>query len=188
MIRPMEKELSNLKRRPFMFPLLLPIAVMAVVVIAGIWIWDMRATTVVIVVRHAEVESTTEPDPNLSLQGRERAARLARVLAKLQGDHGVDVVFASESRRSQQTAAPLAESLSLPVNVIPSAGWDALPDRVLHEQRGKVVLVISHADAVVPLVRTLGGESVTQSDSDYDHLYLIFVPRLSRSRTLGLVY
>jgi phosphohistidine phosphatase SixA len=184
----MEKELSKLKRRPFMFPLLLPFAVMAVAIMAAVWIWDMRATTVVIVVRHAEAEIGGDPDPNLSLLGRERAARLARVLAKVQLDHGVDAVFASEMRRTQQTVAPLAESLSLPINILPIAGWTDLPDRLLHEQRGKVVLVAGHSGTIPPLVQSLSGETVSIAEGEYDHLYIIFVPRLSRARLLQLYY
>jgi len=184
----MEKELSKLKRRPFMFPLLLPLVVMAVAIMAAVWIWDMRATTVVIVVRHAEVEPGVDPDPNLSLLGRERAARLARVLAKVQSEHGVDAVFASEMRRTQQTVAPLAETLSLPINILPAAGWADLPERLVHEQRGKAVLVVGHSNTIPPLIQALSGESVTLADGEYDHLYIVFVPRLSRTRLLQLYY
>jgi broad specificity phosphatase PhoE len=184
----MEKELSKLKRRPFMFPLLLPLMVMAVVLVAAVWIWDMRATTVVIAVRHAEVEAGAGPDPKLSLLGQERAARLARVLARLQGESGVDAVFASEMLRTQQTAAPLAQSQSLPTNVLPAAGWADLPSRLLREQRGKVVLVVGHSNTLPPLIEALSGESVSIADSEYDRLYIVFVPRLSRTRLLQLSY
>jgi broad specificity phosphatase PhoE len=184
----MEKELSKLKRRPFMFPLLLPFLAMVVVIVAAIWIWDMRATTVVIAVRHAEVETGAGPDPNLSLAGLERAARLARVLAKIQGVRGVDAVFASEMQRTQQTVAPLAQSLSLPTNVLPVAGWADLPNRLLSEQRGKVVLVAGHADTLPPLIEALSGESVAIGADEFDHLYIIFVPRLSRTRLLQISY
>jgi len=184
----MEKELSKLKRRPFMFPLLLPFMVMAVVVVAAVWIWDMRATTVVIAVRHAEVDAATGPDPKLSLLGQERAARLARVLAKLQGEHGVDAVFASEMLRTQQTAAPLAQSLSLPTNVLPAAGWVDLPGRLLGEQRGKVVLVVGHSNTLPDLIEALSGESVAIAESEHDRLFVVFVPRLSRARLLQLFY
>ena len=194
----MEEELVKLKRRPFMFPLLLPVAVMAVVVLAAIWIWDMRATTVVVIVRHAEVDPGTNPDPDLNLAGREHAARLARVLASVQeataqgnrtpGERGVDAVFASETRRSQQTAAPLAEAMSLPVNVVPAAGWSALPDRLLHDERGKVVLVVGRESTIPPLVDALTGDTVTVGPNDADQLLIAFVPRLSRPRLLQLHY
>jgi broad specificity phosphatase PhoE len=184
----MEKELSKLKRRPFMFPLLMPFLVMAVVIVAAVWFWDMRATTVVIVVRHAEVEASAGPDPNLSLAGQERAARLARILTKVQGERGVDAVFASEMQRTQQTVAPLAQSLSLPTNVLPVAGWADLPSRLLHEQRGKIILVAGHSNTVPPLIYALSGETISMAEGDFDRLYIVFVPRLSRTRLLQLSY
>jgi phosphohistidine phosphatase SixA len=184
----MEKELSKLKRRPFMFPLLLPLLVMAAVIVAAVWIWDMRATTVVIAVRHAEVEVDAGPDPKLSLLGQERAARLARVLAKIQGERGVDAVFASEMLRTQQTVAPLAQSLSLPTNILPVAGWTDLPGRLLREQRAKIVLVAGHSNTLPPLIEALSGESISIEETEYDRLYIVFVPRLSRARLLQLYY
>jgi phosphohistidine phosphatase SixA len=184
----MEKELSKLKRRPFMFPLLLPFLAMAVVIVAAVWFWDMRATTVVIVVQHAEVESGAGPDPNLNLVGQERAARLARVLAKVQGTRGVDAVFASEMQRTQQTVAPLAQSLSLPTNVLPAAGWAELPARLLREQRGKVILIAGQGNTVPPLIEALSGESISATESDFARLYIVIVPRLSHTRLLQLSY
>jgi broad specificity phosphatase PhoE len=188
----MEKELKRLQRRPFMFPLLLPIVVMAVAVVAGLWIWDMRATTVVVVVRHAEVDADGNPDPNLSLLGRERAARLARMLNDVgikdsaSTNRGVDAIYASELRRTQQTAGPLAESLSLPINILAAAGWSELGDRLKSEQQGKVVLVVGHSNTVPTLVESLTGEKVTIAETEFDHLYIVFAPRLSRTRLLHL--
>jgi len=189
----MDKELSKLRRRPFMFPLLLPIVSFAIIVAAAVWIWDMRATTVVVIVRHAEVEVGQDPDPNLSLLGRERAARLTRMLSEVgvadAGDNrGVEAIFASELRRTQQTAAPLAESLSLPINVLAVAGWNDLPARLLREQRGKVILVVGHSNTVPPLVEALTGVKSTIAEAEFDHLYVAFVPRLSRTRLLHLRY
>jgi broad specificity phosphatase PhoE len=184
----MEKELSKLKRRPFMFPLLLPLAVLAVAIVFAIWIWDMRATTIVIAVRHAEAESADGPDPNLSLLGRERAARLARVMAKVQGTRGVDAVFASEMQRTQQTVAPLAQSLSLPTNILPVAAWSELPARIKGEQRGKVILVVGHSNTLPPLIESLSGESIVITENEFDNLYIVFVPPLSHARLLRLSY
>ena len=184
----MDKELTQLKRRPFMFPLLLPIAVMAVLLLAAIWFWDMRGTTIVIAVRHAETEAVTDPDPNLSLLGQERAARLARTLAEVQGERGVDAVFASELRRTQQTVAPLAQSLSLPTNILPAASWSDLHRRILSDYRGKVVVVAGHSNTVPPLIEALSDQEVTLTENDYDRLYIVFVPRLARTRLLQLRY
>jgi len=184
----MDKELTQLKRRPFMFPLLLPIGVIVVLLVAAAWFWDMRGTTVVIVVRHAEAEAVSDPDPNLSLLGQERAARLARSLATVQGERGVDAIFASEMRRTQQTVAPLAQSLSLPTNILPAASWSDLHRRILGDYRGKVVVVAGHSNTVPPLIDALSGQEVTVGESEYDRLFIVFIPRLARTRLLQLRY
>lgn len=184
----MEKELTKLKRRPFMFPLLMPLLVLAVAATASVWLWDMRSTTVVVLTTNAEVEANGDADPNLNLAGRERAARLARVLTQIQGTQGLDALFTSETRRAQQTVAPLAESLSLPINILPAAAWGDFADRLQSEQRGRTVLVVGHSALLPPLINSLSGESVTLNDAEFDHLYVVILPHLSRSRVLHLRY
>jgi hypothetical protein len=184
----MHKELNQLKRRPFMFPLFLPVAVAAAIVAAAIWFWDMRATTIVIVVRHAETEAGSNPDPDLSLAGQERAVRLARTLATIQGARGVDAIYSTETRRTQQTAAPLAQALSLPTNVHAAAGWSDLPKKLLSDQHGKVAVVVGQGNALPPLILALSGETVAIPESEFDHLYIVSVSRLSRTRLLQLRY
>ena len=43
---------------------------------------------------------------------------------------GIDAIFASEYKRTQQTATPLSETVALPVNVVASAAWSELPRRI----------------------------------------------------------
>jgi hypothetical protein len=100
----MRTELNTLKRRPFLFPLLMPIAMMAIAVVAAVWVFDARATTVIVITRHAEVDVAADSDPNLTLAGKERAARLARVLAQLQTPRAVDAIFAADTRRCRLTS------------------------------------------------------------------------------------
>ncbi len=141
MIRAMNRDLEKLRRRPFFFPLLFPVLVFIAVVAAAAWLFDARATTVVVVVRHAETEVGTDPDPGLNVDGRERAARLAKMLSHARPVRGIDAIFSSELKRTQQTVTPLSETLALPLNVVPSATWDELPSRILHSHRGEYVLV-----------------------------------------------
>jgi len=73
-----------------------------------------------ILVRHAESTSNvrhildaTSPGPELTARGRDQAAQLPAALAAFD----VDAVYASSLTRAQQTAAPFAASIGLPVNV-----------------------------------------------------------------------
>ena len=184
----MRKDLNTLRRRPFLFPLLMPIAMMAIVVVVAIWVFDARATTVVIVVRPAEIEQSAEPDANLSLVGKERAARLARVLAQMQSPRAVDAILSADSRRAQQTVQPLAESLSLPTNVVPPSEWESLADRIRRDHRGEVVLVAGDPKQLVPVFTEFADDAIAIPEGEYDRLYVIFAPQLSRNRMLRLSY
>ncbi|MFL6619245.1 MAG: histidine phosphatase family protein, partial [Povalibacter sp.] len=95
----MNRDLEKLRRRPFFIPLLFPVLVFVAVVAAAAWLFDARATTMIVVVRHAEVEASTEADPGLSVDGRERAARLAKMLSQVRPMRGIDAIFTSEFKR-----------------------------------------------------------------------------------------
>src|SRR5690606_38474061 len=128
-------------------------------------------TTVVFVVRHAETDPTPDPDPNLSVDGRERAARLARMLAQAQPVRGIDAIFASEYRRTHQTVTPLSETLALPVNLVPSATWNDLAHRITRDHRGEYVLVSGNLNTVPQLVEALSGQKVTLREDEYDAMF-----------------
>lgn len=184
----MQRDLDKLRRRPFFFPLVLPVLLFIMLVMAAGWLFDARATTVVFVVRHAEVEQGADPDPPLSLEGQERAIRLARVLDHAQPVRGIDAIFASEYRRTHQTATPLSEVLGLPVNLVPSPIWDELARRIKRGHRGEYVLVVGSATTVPQLVEALSGEKVSMDDSEYDAMFVIFVPQISKTKVVRVQY
>jgi phosphohistidine phosphatase SixA len=184
----MQQELKKLQRRPFLLPLLLPVILTVLTVALGIWVLDARGNTTVIVLREAEVEPGEALDPNLSLAGRERAARLARMWGQAGTKQKLDAVFAIDTRRAQQTVGPLAEALGLPINVVPAANWDELIDRLQRDHRGQVLLLVGHADQAANAVKTLSGTEAAIGDSDYDVMYVMFLPRIARARLLTLRY
>lgn len=184
----MHRDLDRMRRRPFYFPLVLPILLFIAVVAFGVWLFDARATTVVFVVRHAETETGADPDPNLSVDGRERAARLARMLSQAQPVRGMDAIFASELRRTHQTVTPLSETLALPINLVPSGAWDELARRILREHRGEYVLVAGNLSTVPTLVKALSGVEVTLREDEYDAMFIVFAPQISKARVVRVRY
>jgi phosphohistidine phosphatase SixA len=184
----MQRELDKMRRRPFFFPLVLPVLLFIALVAAAAWLFDARATTVVFVVRHAEAEVGNDADPPLSVDGRERAARLAKMLSKAQPVRGLDAIFASEFRRAHQTVTPLSETLALPVNVVPSATWADLAKRITREHRGEYVLVAGNTNNIPQLVQALSGESVSLREDEYDAMFVVFVPQVSKTKVVRLRY
>ncbi|MBB6092270.1 phosphohistidine phosphatase SixA [Povalibacter uvarum] len=184
----MNSDLEKLRRRPFFFPLLFPVLVFIAVVAAAAWLFDARATTVVVVVRHAETEVGTDPDPGLSVDGRERAARLAKMLSQARPVRGIDAIFASELKRTQQTVTPLSETLALPLNVIPAATWNDLPRKILRSHRGEYVLVSGNSTTVPALIEALSGEKVELREDEYDAMFILFLPQISKKKVMRLRY
>src|ERR1700726_58877 len=72
------------------------------------------AQPTIFIVRHAEKADATK-DPDLSEAGRHRAEYLAKMLK----DANISAIYATEFKRTQQTAAPLAKALSLSVMTLP---------------------------------------------------------------------
>jgi broad specificity phosphatase PhoE len=77
----------------------------------------------VVLVRHAEAGDSNAGDPDLSAAGEARAAKLGTLLTDVLGDRNVDYLYAADTRRAQQTAAPVANEFKLPINVLSSSDW-----------------------------------------------------------------
>jgi len=184
----MDKELGKLRRRPFLFPLVVPFLVLLGVLGVAVWLFDARASTVVIVVRNAEVASSTDPDPGLSIDGRERAARLARVLSKGKPERGIDAIFALDQRSAQDTVLPVSSELALPINAVTTEAWAELPQKILREYRGQYVLVAGNAKVLPQLIEALTGEEVSLREDEYDAMFVVFAPQVSKRKVLRLRY
>jgi broad specificity phosphatase PhoE len=185
----MKKEHTELRRRPLLTPVWLTAmaALLAVVVIA--WFLSSLATTTAVIVRHAEKELGTIEDPPLSQAGEQRAQLLARMFGEKSGAGRIDAIFASETRRSQSTAAPLADRLGIAVTTVDGNDIEGLARRIRHAHRGQHVLVVGHSNTVPEIVEALSGRSVPPiTDDDYSQLYVVAVPMFGPASVLHLRY
>lgn len=104
-----------------------------------------------VVVRHAEKAGGHE-DPELTVEGRARAERLARSLAA----QPLVAVYATDYRRTRQTATPAAARHGLDVT-----GYDAktpattVADRLLARHRSGTVLVVGHSNTAPDIAAAL---------------------------------
>ena len=144
----------------------------------------LSADTVVIAVRHAEKVGDGSKDPLLTAEGQKRAEALGRMLR----DAGVSAIYSTPFHRTRDTAAPLAKQLGIAVTEDPAAP-PALAQRILKENRGKVVLVVGHSNTVPALVAALGGAEVPAiADPEYDNLYIVVIPDAGAARVVRLRY
>lgn len=125
--------------------------------------------TVFIVVRHAEKAETPANDPPLSAAGRARADALAAALV----DAPLRAVYATPTRRTRETVAPVARAKGLDVRDYDAARPPADTATVLHiRHAGQQVLVVGHSNTVPALVSTLCACPVLPLDEDdYGDLY-----------------
>jgi phosphohistidine phosphatase SixA len=131
--------------------------------------------TVVLLARHAEAMYPPPEDdprnPPLSSMGQDRADALARLLA----DAGITRIHSTDYARTQETAAPTAALLNLPVasydpTDLPgfAEGLRATPGRHL---------VLGHSNTTPQLVEALGGDPGAEIDEsiEFDRLYVVTI-------------
>jgi broad specificity phosphatase PhoE len=146
-------------------------------------------TTTVVLVRHAEKEVATIDDPPLTPAGERRAERLAQMFGGIKGEGRIEGVYVTDTRRSQQTATPLATRLGLKAQVLPNEDVKGLVSRVTRDHRGGTALVVGHSNTLPEIVVELSGIKVPPiADEEYDGLYIVTVPTFGKASLLRLRY
>lgn len=121
------------------------------------------------VVRHAE-QAQDGDDPGLAEAGRRRAGALAGVLREA----GITAIYATEAKRTRETAEPVARALGLEIRQVPREETDALIVRMAREEPRGRVLVVGHSQTVPRILAALGhAEEVTIAREEYDNLFLV---------------
>ena len=180
--------LTKLRRRPFMAPLLIPLLGILMAVAGVYWLGTWSRTTVVVLVRHAEAGASTSGDPDLSPAGEKRVASLGALIDDALADRKVDYLYAADTRRAQQTAAPVANQFKLPINVIASSDWSGLAARIKREHRGKTVVVVGYATTLPGVISQLSGSDYAMRDDEFDAIYVVAMPSPAETRVLRLRY
>lgn len=180
--------LTKLSRRPFMAPLLIPVLGIVMAATGIFWLGSWARTTVVVLVRHAEAGTTTSGDPDLSPAGEKRVAPLGTLVADMLADRKVDYLYAADTRRAQQTAAPVANEFKLPINVIASSDWSGLAARIKREHRGKTIMVVGYASTLPGVISQLSGRDYAMREDEYDAVYVVVLPSPGETRVIRLRY
>jgi broad specificity phosphatase PhoE len=184
----MSRESTRLRRRPLLAPLLIPMLGLLAAGAGIYWIGSWARTTVVVLVRHAEAGSSTTGDPDLSPAGEKRVAGLGELLADVLAPAKVDYLYAADTRRAQQTAAPIANQFKLPINLLSSSDWAGVAGRIKREHRGKTVAVVGYATTLPTVLSQLSGSSVPMAEDEFDSIYVVVMPSPGETRVLRLRY
>jgi broad specificity phosphatase PhoE len=145
--------------------------------------------TMIIVVRHAEKANDDSKDPNLNEQGVARANALASALK----DSDIAAVYATQYKRTQQTAQAIASLDGLPVQVREVTAENTknyaadLVKEVKKNHNGQAVLIVGHSNTVPELVKYLTGRDITPiADNEFDRIYVISLGK--KPRLISAVY
>ena len=179
------------RRRTFLAPLWLLAWAGILAVAAAFFYWNSATTTTIVLLRHAEKQVGAPDDAPLSPQGELRATRLAQMFGDAEAFGRVQKIYVSDTRRSQQTAADLAQRLNLkPVVVDAKTSSDELASRVLRENRGGLAIVVGHSNTVPQLVAKLANTDKVPAigEEEFDTLYVVTVPTIGRASVLRLKY
>jgi len=158
------------------------------------WFFESQATTTIIFVRHAEKAVEASDDPGLSEAGQARANELARQLVDADVVAGVDAIYATQFKRTQETAQVVAAvhqqklQKELLVNTYDAADTEAVLEEILKSHKGKIILVVAHSNTVPALIANLGASKNVPpiADSEYDNIYIISIPWFGKTKTIRL--
>ncbi len=134
--------------------------------------------TTVLLLRHAEKVSEA-PDAELSPAGLQRARAW---IPRLSPFHPT-ALYASDRRRTQQTLAPAAGALGLPLEIRPAAGVQDLVQEVLRRHRGSTVAICGHSNTLAPLARGLGLVGpLDWPETEFGRLWVLVIPATGAPR------
>ena len=152
------------------------------------WFFESQATTTIIFVRHSEKELNAGDDPGLSDAGWRRTVELTRQLVDSDVVAGIDAIYATSFRRTQETGKPLAEALNLPINSYDEADRESVLETILRNHKGKIILVIGHSDTLPELIANLGASKKVPpiNEFEYDNIYIISIPWFGKTKTIRL--
>lgn len=134
----------------------------------------------IVLLRHAEKDASPNADkvnPELSADGRRRAAKLVKTVNR----YKPDAIYSSNFIRTKATAAPLAERRKLAVEVYDHRNLKQLADLIMS---GKVkrLVIVGHNTTTPALVNLLIGQEKYKAldENEYDK---IFVVKIKKKKT-----
>jgi 2,3-bisphosphoglycerate-dependent phosphoglycerate mutase len=187
----MQKSKSDIDRRRRRRSRRIPVIVIYTAIAVGLaWFFESQVTTTVIFVRHAEKALAPADDPGLSEAGKRRAAELARQLVDADVVLGVDAIYSTSYRRTEETVQPLATALDIPITFYDAANTETIMDEIVRAHEGQIVLVVGHSNTVPALIGNMGAsKKVPEIDeNEYDNIYVVSIPWFGKTKTIRLRY
>ena len=154
------------------------------------WFFESQVTTTVIITTHAELETDLNANSGLSDQGIKRANSLASTLSSVDVVSGVDAIYATTYRATQETAEPISRLLDLPINIVDQDIVEDFIKSIKNDHSGQIILIVSHPENLSRLVVELQGSKNINIESlnKNNQLFIVTVPWFGKVKTLQLTY
>lgn len=140
--------------------------------------------TTFILVRHAEKDLTQSTnDPDLSADGKSRAARLSELFKKSE----VTAVYSTPYKRTQQTVEALATEKSLKITAYQANKMEEI-DNMIKQHAGGTVLIAGHSNTIPLVANYLTGEEKYKQFDDTDYGNIIIISVIERGKNAKVVW
>jgi len=161
-------------------------AILAAVLVFAYYATFRRPVTTLILVRHAEkVIDPNNPDVDLNADGQDRAQELVRMF----GDSGINAIYATQYKRTQETVKPLADRLGLPINQVNAKNTGDLLAHIRAQHSGQTIFVAGHNNTVPEIIAAAGGPQFPNiPESEYDNLFIITIYRTGKAKIVKMKY
>ena len=187
----MRKPSSDIERRKRRRRRRIQVVIIYTAIAVGLaWFFESQATTTVIFVRHAEKAEMPADNPGLSAAGQRRVAELKRQLVDADVVAGVDAVYSTPFRRTEETARAIADALDLPLNSYDAADTEAIMENIVKVHKGQVILVVGHSNTLPALMGNMGASKRVPAiaEDEYDNIYIVSIPWFGKTKTIRLRY
>jgi broad specificity phosphatase PhoE len=154
------------------------------------WPISVAAQEAIFIVRHSDPPTVLSLDEikdetPLSESGQLRAKMLAERLK----DSGITAIYATQARRTVETAEPLAKALGIKIQIHSYDDVDGLVKRVRSEHQGDRVLIVGHWSTIPPILKALGDpQHIEIERSAYDNLFVVIPNEADAPTVLHLHY
>ncbi len=176
-----------LRRRPFLAPIWLAVLLAVIAAVVAFEAYQSATITTIVVVQPAESALGSIQDAPLMLEGEQRAERLAQLFGSTAAPGRIMAIYVASTRRTQQTAAPLAARLGLQPIVVSAEDVGGTVNRVLSEHRGEAVMIVS--GTAWRLVGALTGAALAAPPTDdYGNIYIVSMPMVGSAGIVHLRY
>jgi phosphohistidine phosphatase SixA len=182
-----ERKTRPSKRTYLVFPCLVLVAMMSANAFSSRVSAIDQPPLILVLVRHAEKKPVPKEnkDPDISPAGVARAEELVKML----GNTGITAIFATEYKRTQQTAKPLSDKLGLPVNVVEAKKTPELVKQIRALGAGQVIFIAGHNNTVPEIIAALGGPQMPIiPETEFDNLFVLIVESDGTAKLVKMKY